>query len=283
LIEVRCQACGKTVRVNDSYAGKQGKCLGCETTLTVPSPSNGSTVQPSVEQLTVPAQAVAAAAPAPAAAPLAHTATAPSFFCPMCGTGLPQGAAFCMGCGTAMAGWSSGQPALVPAGPPASPPQRAAHAAPANPTWPTRPGAIPPSLSGGFLGGQVIALIGYVMLVIGPFLPWMTVYIFSGISASGLQMSGNEALMLVFLGIVGMAVGIVSLALKRAKFVWVPFMVGLVGLGISIWYYVQLHGRLSDPEIEDFAVSLGTGIYLCLVASVVVLVGGCVAVASRKR
>jgi hypothetical protein len=277
LIEVRCPACGKTVRVNDSYAGKQGKCLGCETILTVPSPSNGSTVQPSVEQPTVPAQAVAAAAPVPAAAPLAHTATAPSFFCPNCGSGLPQGAAFCMGCGTAMAAWSSGQPALVPAGPPASFPQRAAHAAPANPTWPTRPGAIPSSLPGGFIGGQVTALIGYVMLVIGPFLPWMTAYMFSGISASGLQKTGNEALVLVFLGVVGVAFGVVSVSLKRAT------LAGVVGLGMSIRYYVQLRGQLSDPELEDFAVSLGTGIYLCLVASIVVLVGGVVAVASRKR
>jgi hypothetical protein len=58
--------------------------------------------------------------------------------------------------------------------------------------------------------------------------------------------------------------------------------VGLVCLGFSIIYLFGLRDQL--PELNDgmFAASLGAGIYLCLVASVLVLIGA-VATLQRKR
>lgn len=182
-------------------------------------------------------------------------------FCRNCGFQVGEEGRFCNACGTPVA---SGTPA-------------------ASPVWTAQPGASPSSLSAGFIGGRVIVLIGCVMLVIGPFLAWMTAIADEQISVSGLQKTDSEAIVLVILGIIGVAFAVVSLALRRRTFTWVPFVVGVVSLGMSIWYYVQLHGQLSDPDLGDISVSLGTGLYLCLVASVVVLIGGFVAAASRKR
>jgi len=36
MIEVTCENCGKHLRVKDEFAGKKGKCPGCQTLLTVP-------------------------------------------------------------------------------------------------------------------------------------------------------------------------------------------------------------------------------------------------------
>jgi hypothetical protein len=181
-------------------------------------------------------------------------------FCGNCGSQMAKQDQFCKACGAA-----------------AAPSVQAA-----SPISTAQPGTVSSSLPAGFIGGWVIALIGFVMLVIGPFLPWMTVIVFSQLSVSGLQKTNNEALVLVILGIIGVAFAVVSLALKRGKFTWVPFVAGLVSLAMSIWDYVQLRNQLAGLQSTDYSVSLGTGIYLCLVASVVVLIGAVVVAASRK-
>jgi hypothetical protein len=152
----------------------------------------------------------------------------------------------------------------------------------AGPVWVAQPGARPSSLTGVFIGSQVIVLIGCVMLVIGPFLSWMNAHVLEEISASGLQKTDNEALLIVILGVIGAAFAVVSLALKRRTFTWVLFVVGLVSLGLSVYYYVQLRDQLIYPDLGDISTSLGTGIYICLVGSIVVLVGALVAAVSKK-
>jgi multidrug transporter EmrE-like cation transporter len=127
-----------------------------------------------------------------------------------------------------------------------------------------------------------MALIGCLMLVIGPFLSWTTAYLVSGNSLSGLQQTNNEAFVLVILGIAGAAFAVASLALRRRTFTWAPFVVGLVCLGLSVYYYIQLRDQLRQLEAGGYAVSLGIGIYLCLAASVIVLLGAVVAAPARK-
>jgi hypothetical protein len=86
----------------------------------------------------------------------------------------------------------------------------------------------------------------------------------------------------VILGIIGAVFVVLSLALKRRTFTWVLFVVGLVSLGFSIYYYVRLRDQLIYPEIGDIQTSLGAGIYVCLVGSIIVLVGAVVAAVSKK-
>jgi hypothetical protein len=115
MIEVRCPVCSRTIKVNDSYAGKQGKCQGCGTILTVPAagspssvagasaPSQGSPapVQPPTP---APQQAVhSAPPPGPAAAPPHPEEVVPPLTCAVCGAQLPKGAQFCLSCGTSLA------------------------------------------------------------------------------------------------------------------------------------------------------------------------------------
>ena len=131
------------------------------------------------------------------------------------------------------------------------------------------------------LGAHVVNLLACLMLVIGPFLPWATAGIFS---VSGMQKTGNEAIILMLLGLAGIAVSVVSLAGRRNRFTWALFVVGGVCLILSVYYYVQLRGQLSEVGNgnEILPVSMGAGIYVCIVASIVVLLGA-FAGALRRR
>ena len=108
------------------------------------------------------------------------------------------------------------------------------------------------------------------MLIIGPFLPWATV---GFMSASGMQKTGNEAIVLTALGVIGVVIAVTSLIIKRSLLSLVPLLVGLVGFGLSVYYYLVLR---DDP----LTASLGAGIYVCLIGGVVILVS---AVLSRFK
>ena len=112
------------------------------------------------------------------------------------------------------------------------------------------------------LGGNVLGLFGSLMLAIGPFLPWATV---GFVSASGVQKTGNEAIILTALGAIGVVIALASLITKRGLLSLIPLLVGLAGLGLSVYYYLVLR---DDP----LTVSLGAGIYVCLVGGVIILV-----------
>ena len=119
-------------------------------------------------------------------------------------------------------------------------------------------------------GGNVLCLIGSLMLVIGPFLPWATV---GFLSPSGVQKTGNEAIVLTALGVIGLVITAASVITKRSLLSLVPLLVGLVGLGLSLYYYLVLR---DDP----LTASLGAGIYVCLIGGVVVLMS---AISSRLK
>jgi hypothetical protein len=136
--------------------------------------------------------------------------------------------------------------------------------------------------SGASIPGQVIILLGCLLLVVGPFLTWMAADMFS-VSVSGLEKTGNEALILVGLGVIGIVVAIISLAQKRDAAKWTAFAVGLVGLGFSVYYFFALRDQISENDSGLFDLSLGAGIYLCLAGAVVALIGATVVAAHRRR
>jgi len=168
--------------------------------------------------------------------------------CRNCGKVLPPEARFCLGCGTPVV--------AAPSAPPAQP------AYPAG--APDRSSSGPTELS---IGSQIAIAIASLLLLIGPFLPWTTAGIFS---ASGLQWTGNEALLLVGLGAIGLGVSAFSLAKKKDRLRFVSLFVGALGLLFSAYYLYATKDQLG--EVGDvLEAGVGPGIYLCLVASIVIV------------
>jgi hypothetical protein len=178
-------------------------------------------------------------------------------FCRNCGVQMQEEDRFCKGCGAAVV------PTVQPAYPVGTAQQ------------------FERAFSPGFIWGQVVSIVGASMLVIGPFLAFITVYLLSQIDRSGVSWTNNEALVIVGLGILGVAFGVVSLILKR-RFTGVPFLVGIVSLGFTIWYYVQARDLVAEAVAEDYVASVGTGLYLCLIGGIICLVGGIVSAVSKK-
>ena len=177
-------------------------------------------------------------------------------FCRNCGSEVTAGVRFCASCG-------------APVAPPAS--------------APTYAGSAIPRAGGASLTGHVMNILASLALVIGPFLPWMTAAI---ISVSGIQKTNNEALVLTVLGALGIVASVVSLATRRDRFKWVAFVVGMVCLALSLYYYVQMKHQLSGFKGEGgslLTASLGVGIYLCIAASFIVLVAASTVVLRTNR
>ncbi len=119
------------------------------------------------------------------------------------------------------------------------------------------------------LAGQVLVLIGGVGLAIGPFLPFVTA---GPMSASGVEKTGNEALILTAFGVFAMIAGLVSLARKQDMMGWVGMLSGGVGALLTTRYYLLLQESL--PPGNDFIrVSIGPGVYLCFIASALIMAG----------
>lgn len=76
-IEVTCEGCGNTLTVDDSMAGKRGKCPSCKTVLVVPEEDAYEVEASEAEDEDVAGNA-----------------------CPNCGNELAEGDVFCIGCGT---------------------------------------------------------------------------------------------------------------------------------------------------------------------------------------
>lgn len=193
--------------------------------------------------------------------------------CRTCGKVLPPDARFCLGCGTPVVaapvpteGTAAPTPVL-PVAPSVAPfAPSAPTAQPAYPAGaPDRSSSGPAELS---IGSQIAIAIASLLLLIGPFLPWATAGVFS---ASGLQKTGNEALLLVGLGAIGLGIAVFSLARKKDSLRLVPLLVGVLSLAFSAYYLYALRDQLGESSSDILEIGIGAGIYVCLVASIVVL------------
>ena len=59
MIRFTCEKCGTAIQVSDDLAGKQGRCPGCKTVVTIPSPGPAPSPPPAPEMLSPPPQAYA--------------------------------------------------------------------------------------------------------------------------------------------------------------------------------------------------------------------------------
>jgi len=120
------------------------------------------------------------------------------------------------------------------------------------------------------VSGQVFVLIGSFALVIGPFLPWATAGIFS---ASGLQKTNSEALIICILGVLSGLPAIISLVKKKNVGDWASLICGLIAGGLAVFYYVGLRDTLSGMGGGMLSPSIGSGIYVCFAGTGAIVVG----------
>jgi hypothetical protein len=195
--------------------------------------------------------------------------------CRTCGKGLPANARFCLECGTPVVAVSvPAEEAAVPTRPVLPVASSVAPLTPA--AQPAHPAGAPDRFSSGpaklSIGSQIVVAIASLLLLIGPFLPWATAGVFS---ASGLQKTGNEALLLVGLGAIGLAVSAFSLVKQKDSLRFVSLSVGVLGLACSVYYLYALKDQIGESSSGILEVGIGAGIYLCMAASVVVLLAAC--------
>lgn len=171
-------------------------------------------------------------------------------YCRACGLELTPGARFCKSCGAIVpATQHRARRRVLGDDAPSSSPARAANDAFS-------------------LGVYAAVFLASLCLVFGPFLAWAEA---GGLSASGMQKTGHEAVILVLLGVVGIAVAVISVL--RREDVFNPGLVfaGLVCLGMSAYYLHDLRGQAAVVSKAGSAAAVGAGVHVCLVASIVVL------------
>jgi len=125
--------------------------------------------------------------------------------------------------------------------------------------------------------GQIVSLVGGVMLAVGPFLPWAKAGL---MSADGMQKTDSEALVLVGLGVVAVVAALVAISQKKRSIPSV--IIGIAGGGLSALYYVQCRNQLDEITTEYLVPSIGYGLYVCILGSIAILIGGLVAMSKPK-
>ena len=118
--------------------------------------------------------------------------------------------------------------------------------------------------------GSVLALIGGVLLAVGPFLPWMTMGM---LSADGLVKTSGDAQVLIVLGVLGTVFPLMSFARPDAAHGLLAVMAGLVAAKLMHKYTIRLIEQC-DSMPPGLRPELGAGVYLCWAGIGLLIVGG---------
>lgn len=137
-----------------------------------------------------------------------------------------------------------------------------------------------PQTSGRFsLEANIIGLVGGGLLMIGPFMPWAKLGIFT---ASGLDKTGDEALLLCLLGVASIVTSGLSFLRKKDTALWLGFVTGGLG-GLASFYYLGL----IDQQVQSlrsylFTPQIGLGLYVALGGSALLLIAALTGVLARR-
>jgi hypothetical protein len=105
------------------------------------------------------------------------------------------------------------------------------------------------------VAAHVVALLGGVLMAVGPLLPWATAGL---LTASGMQKTGDEAMILIVLGVAGALGPLASLSQRRDLAGWAPMVTGLIGGALTFFYFDRLQTQLSGNEFAQ----IGVGVYV---------------------
>lgn len=129
-------------------------------------------------------------------------------------------------------------------------------------------------------GGQITAIVGGVLLAVGVFLPWASLGM---LSANGIDKTDSEALVLVGFGLIGALSALAALTEQGRVASIVPALMGVIGGGLTAFYYIALAEHLDGLQGNAFAPQIGYGIYVCFIGALLLLVGGVAAVGAWRR
>jgi hypothetical protein len=129
--------------------------------------------------------------------------------------------------------------------------------------------------------GGILAILGGTALALGPFLPWMTVGL---LSASGIEKTDGEALLLTAMGTLALVVGFISLGRERCSATWLLALTALAAGGLTVLYQSELNAQ-TDRLAGHHALSprTGVGIYVCFAGVALLLVSVVSAITRRRR
>lgn len=184
-----------------------------------------------------------------------HAVPAGTGFCPGCGEARVAGKAFCANCGRS---FTDAQPPPVRATGPEADTQRLAS----------------------MTGADLAIIGGAVLLLAAPFFPFLsaTAALVGSISRSGVEITSGEALVISAVGVVAGFMALRSFGRHKGR---APLLLGLVGLGLSIYYYLQIDERVRSIDTEFGFASIGAGIWMALAGSVLLVIA--TLVANRKK
>ena len=149
-----------------------------------------------------------------------------------------------------------------------------------SPTLPAQAQPAAAASRSGAVGGHVVAMVGGAIVAISPFLPWVTMGI---LSASGLQKTGNEALVLVGFGLLAALLALLELVRAAETSGLLHLILGGICLALLMYYKSSFQTHLDELEGGLFQVELGSGIYIGMFGAALMVAGGIAALAGGKR
>lgn len=126
--------------------------------------------------------------------------------------------------------------------------------------------------------GNIFGLIGSVLLIVGPFLAWVTLGI---IKADAFQKAPNYAYIIVGVGVIGLIISIIGIVMKTMAQI-VTIIVSICGLGVVIYLYTLLQDSLAGQEVFGVSPSIGPGPFVSGLGALIIFIGAAVTVKLKK-
>ena len=162
-----------------------------------------------------------------------------------------------------------------PGGPPPQPGYGPAPGAPG--PGPMPPPAAPPPKK--LTTGLIIAMIGGILMIVGVFLPWATASYTPTYgdkveeTVSGLNLFG---FLILFMGILVIVLSLLKKPVGTIVCSVIGLLLSLLPLAVIGWLVSAIETTAESVGSTDFGASMGIGIILCFVGSIIGLVGGIV-------
>lgn len=131
--------------------------------------------------------------------------------------------------------------------------------------------------------GQWLFLLGGLALLVGPLMPWLELLGATTVSATGIDRTGGEAILMVALGFAVAVSACVSLWRGKDQTMMVPFFLGLTGAVMAFMYYRNLRASIAAVELESYQVAVGQGLYICLAGGLMIASGLIIAELQRHE
>lgn len=177
-------------------------------------------------------------------------------YCSQCGERRESGKAFCANCGRAFNGTSNASAESDLAKP------------------------VQASALNRLRGADVAILGGAALLIVSPFFPFLsaTAAFVGSISRSGVEITNGEALVLSAVGVIAGLVALRSLGGRKSAGL---VLLGIVGIALTFYYFIQVDERVRDVGSEAAIASIGAGIWTAFAGAALVAIGALTSIRAK--